>query len=179
MLENRTMHFSLSKSIELLERTPAVLNILLADLSTDWTSCNEGGETWSAYDVIGHLIHGEKTDWIMRAELILSNRSDKRFEPFDRLAQFENTKGMTVLQLLTEFKKVRQANLEKLRGLNIREEDLSKTGIHPTFGEVTLKQLISTWVTHDLDHISQITRVMAKQYKVEVGPWIEFLKILK
>lgn len=172
-------NFSLVKSIEILERTPNVLSQLLNGLSSDWTSVNEGGETWSAYDVVGHLIHGDQTDWMVRIELILSEKEDKRFVPFDRFAQFENSKGKSLNQLLDEFKLIRNSNLEKLKGLNITEIDLTKKGIHPTFGEVTLSQLISTWVVHDLDHLSQISRVMAKQYKAEVGPWIEFLKILR
>jgi hypothetical protein len=172
------MEFSVTKSIEILERTPETLRHLLDTISRDWTSTNEGEQTWSAYDVIGHLIHGDKTDWLTRTELILSNKVDKEFKPFDRFAQFENNKGKSLTQLLTEFKEIRIANIEKLRKLNISASDLNKTGIHPTFGKVTLSQLLSTWVVHDLDHISQISRVMAKQYKNEVGPWIEFLKIL-
>ncbi|MBA2407790.1 MAG: DinB family protein [Chitinophagales bacterium] len=172
------MEFSVTKSIEILERTPETLRHLLDTISRDWTSNNEGEQTWSAYDVIGHLIHGDKTDWLTRTELILSNKVDKEFKPFDRFAQFENNKGKSLTQLLTEFKEIRIANIEKLRKLNISASDLNKTGIHPTFGKVTLSQLLSTWVVHDLDHISQISRVMAKQYKNEVGPWIEFLKIL-
>lgn len=171
-------NLSLGKSIEILERTPVVLSQLLNGLSPDWTSLNEGGETWSAYDVIGHLIHGDQTDWMHRIEIILSDKHDKRFVPFDRFAQFENSKGKSLNQLLEEFKIIRKSNLEKLKGLSITESDLIKKGIHPTFGEVTLSQLIATWVVHDLDHLSQISRVMAKQYKEEVGPWIEFLKIL-
>ena len=167
------------QSVEILERTPVVLKNLLEGLSVEWTSNNEGGETWSAYDVIGHLIHGEKTDWLTRVELILSENAEKKFQPFDRFAQFENSKGKTLKQLLHEFTEVRSANIKRLKSLNITERDLEKTGVHPTFGEVTLSQLLSTWTVHDLDHISQIARVMAKQYKNEVGPWIEFLKILK
>lgn len=173
------MEFAIHKSIEILERTPKVLYHLLNDISSDWTSNNEGGETWSAYDVIGHLIHGDKTDWMARAELIMSGNAVKRFEPFDRFAQFENSKGKTLTQLLKEFKDVRDTSVKKLRELNITEKDLNKTGLHPTFGAVTLSQLLSTWVVHDLDHISQISRVMAKQYKEQVGPWIEFLKVLR
>ncbi len=167
------------QSIEILERTPIVLQNLLEGLSPEWTSNNEGGETWSAYDVIGHLIHGDKTDWLTRAELILSYNVEKKFQPFDRFAQFENSKGKTLKQLLDEFKEIRDANIIRLRSLKITEQDLEKTGVHPTFGVVTLSQLLSTWIVHDLNHISQIARVMAKQYKIEVGPWIEFLKILK
>jgi uncharacterized damage-inducible protein DinB len=152
---------------------------MLNNISPEWTFNNEGEGTWSVFDVVGHLIHGDKTDWLARAEIILSDRNTKRFEPFDRFAQFENSKDKTLDQLLIEFKETSKANIEKLRTLQIADEDLNKTGIHPTFGEVTLRQLLATWVVHDLDHIAQISRVMAKQYKDAVGPWIEFLRILK
>ena len=129
--------------------------------------------------MVGHLIHGEKADWVPRAEIILSENSEKKFEPFDRLAQFEESKGKTLIQLLEEFKLLRKKNIERLLSKNLSEEDLERKGIHPAFGEVKLSQLLSTWVAHDLDHISQISRVMAKQYKDDVGPWIEYLKILR
>ena len=173
------MEFSIDKSLQILERTPTVLYHLLNGISTDWTLANEGDETWSAFDVIGHLIHGDKTDWISRAEQILSDEPDKKFKSFDRFAQFENSKGKNLEQLLIEFSEIRIANIKKLCDLKITDKDLQKTGIHPTFGEVTLSQHLSTWVVHDLDHISQISRVMAKQYKEQTGPWIAFLKILK
>lgn len=173
------MKLSIDKSIEMLERTPSAISHLLQGLSPEWTSVNEGGETWSVYDVIGHLIHGDKTDWMARAILILSDNSEKTFKPFDRFAQFESSKGKSLAELLAEFIIIRSTNIEKLKSLNITEQDLCKTGEHPIFGTVTLSQLLATWVTHDLDHISQISRVMAKQYKDEVGPWIEFLKILR
>lgn len=172
------MKFSIEKAIEILERTPATLSHLLTGLSDDWTAHNEGGDTWAVYDVIGHLIHGDKTDWLIRAELILSEAANKTFEAFDRFAQFENSKGKNLSQLLIEFQEVRLQNLTKLQQLNIQPADLQKTGIHPVFGEVTLSQLLATWVAHDLDHISQISRIMAKQYKEEIGPWIAFLKVL-
>ncbi len=172
------MEFSINKSIEILERTPNVLLQFTRDLSDEWTNVNEGGETWSVYDVIGHLLEGEKTDWTVRTKIILSD-GDKNFTPFDRFAQFETSKGKTLTQLLDEFKTAREINLQQLRSLNISVSDLAKTGIHPTFGMVTLSQMLSTWVVHDLDHISQISRIMAKQYKDQTGPWIEFLKILR
>ena len=173
------MEFELDKSLEILERTPSVLNIMLNDLSTEWTTHNEGDNTWSVYDVIGHLIHGEKTDWIPRAQIILSNQTDKTFEPFDRFAQFENSKGKTLGILLREFETLRIENIQQLKSLNITEEALYKTGIHPEFGSVTLRQLLGTWVAHDLGHIAQISRVMAKQYKDEAGPWTQYLRILQ
>jgi uncharacterized damage-inducible protein DinB len=174
-----TMHFSIDKSIEILERTPGVLHAMLQNISADWTTKNEGGETWSVYDIIGHLIHGEKTDWIPRAEIILSEGPDKTFEAFDRFAQFEESKGKSLTQLLDEFKILRNENITLLRSKKLSGKDLEKKGIHPAFGEVTLSELLATWVVHDLNHIAQISRVMAKQYKPEVGPWIEYLRILK
>ena len=173
------MDFTLEKSIEILERTPALLQALLENISEEWTSNNEGPETWSAYDVVGHLIHGEKTDWIPRAEIILSSNHDKKFEPFDRFAQNEDSKGKSLAVLLKEFETLRKKNLEVLRSKNITQKELQEKGVHPAFGEVTLSQLLATWVVHDLNHISQISRVMAKQYKVAVGPWIEYLRILQ
>jgi hypothetical protein len=173
------MNFSLDEAIEILERTPGVLNLMLDGISAEWTNNNEGAETWSAYDVIGHLIHGEKTDWMPRAKLILSDNTNKNFIPFNRFAQFEESKGKTLKQLLDEFKLLREQNIAKLRSIKITNENLQKKGIHPAFGEVTLSQLLATWVVHDLNHISQISRVMAKQYKEAVGPWIEYLKVLR
>lgn len=173
------MSFSVEKSVEILESTPTVLDTMLRGLSDDWTTTNEGGDTWSPYDVVGHLVHGEKNDWIVRVEVILSDGPDKALKPLDRFAQFEASKGKSLTQLLDEFKLARKESLERLRAKNLTEADLSRKGVHPAFGDVTLSQLLATWVAHDLDHISQISRVMAKQYKSDVGPWIEYLKILK
>ena len=173
------MNFSVDKSMEILERTPATLNALLRGISDDWMSNNEGPETWSPYDIIGHLIHGEKTDWIPRMEIILSGSGERRFEKFDRFAQFEASKGKTSDALLDEFIALREKNLLLLSSKNIQEDDLAKTGIHPAFGEVTLAQLLATWAVHDLNHIAQISRVMAVQYKAAVGPWVEYLGILR
>jgi hypothetical protein len=173
------MKFNVEKSVEILERTPEVLIKMLDGISADWTSVNEGGESWSVCDIIGHLIHGEKTDWIPRTDIILSEKSNKKFIPFDRFAQFEDSVGKTLSQLLEEFKVLRKRNVEQLRSKNITDKNLEQTGIHPAFGEVTLKQLLSTWVVHDLNHIAQISRVMASQYKEEVGPWTVYLKILQ
>lgn len=177
-LAQNFMEFNLTSSFEILERTPQVLNTLLNGLSNEWTQNNEGGESWSPFDVMGHLIHGEKTDWIARTEIILSDGSAKTFTPFDRFAQFEESKGKTMLQLLDEFKNLREQNLTIIKSKNLTPEDLQRTGIHPAFGTVTLEHLLSTWVAHDLGHIAQICRVMAKQYKNEVGPWREYLPIL-
>ena len=173
------MNFNLARSIEILERTPDVLIAMLQNVSGDWTSNNEGKETWSAYDIVGHLIHGEKTDWIPRMEIILSGQVVKTFEPFDRSAQFHESKGKSLTELLDEFKRLRQRNIEHLRSKKLTDKSIEEKGIHPAFGEVTLSQLLSTWTVHDLNHIAQISRVMARQYKAEVGPWIEYLKILQ
>ncbi|WP_425391260.1 DinB family protein [Ekhidna sp.] len=173
------MQFNLEKSIQILERTPSVLKALLQNLPEDWTTPNEGLDTWSPYDVVGHLIHGEKTDWIPRTKIILAHGSDKPFEPFDRFAQFEESKGQSLAQLLEAFESLRVKNIEKLKALNITEQDLSKTGMHPGLGQVTLENLLAAWVVHDLGHINQITRVMAKQYISEVGPWTQYMGVLQ
>ena len=171
------MEYKVTEAIEVLERTPKVLEQLLGGLSDKWTINNEGPDTWSPYDIVGHLIHGEKTDWITRANIILSD-GDKKFTPYDRFAQFTESKGKSLQQLLTKFKELRQQNISILLSKKLTDADLNKTGIHPEFGSVTLKQLLSTWVAHDLTHISQIVRVMAKQYKAEVGPWTAYLSVL-
>ena len=173
------MEVSIVKSIEILERTPGALLQMVDGVSEDWTSVNEGEGTWSVYDVIGHLIHAERTDWITRMELILSDIPNKTFHPFDRFAQFQNSKGKSLKQLLIEFQEIRGLNIEKLKRMDITTNRLIATGIHPAFGEVTLSQLLATWVVHDLNHIAQISRVMAKQYLAAVGPWKEYLGILK
>lgn len=172
------MNFNLAQSIEILERTPDVLDAMLHNLSEAWTTCNEGGDTWSAFDIVGHLVHGEKTDWISRMEIMLSDEGDQTLKPFDRFAQFADSKGKTLSQLLDEFRTLRQNNLNTLRSKNLTEAHFSKTAIHPEFGPVTLRQHLSTWTAHDLGHIAQIARVMAKQYKEETGPWIAYLRIL-
>ena len=173
------MNCTLSKSIEILERTPDVLIGMLQNISDDWTSNNEGGETWSVYTIVGHLIQGEKTDWIPRMEMILSDKPNKTFEPFDRFAQLEESKGKSLTQLLAEFKSLRQKNIEQLRSKKLTDRELGEKGIHPAFGEITLSQLLATWTVHDLNHMAQISRVMAKQYKVAVGPWVAYLGILQ
>ncbi|WP_420578582.1 DinB family protein [Ekhidna sp.] len=172
------MQFNLEKSIQILERTPVVLKQLLQGLSEDWTTPNEGPDTWSPYDIVGHLIHGEKTDWIPRTKIILEYGIEKSFEPYDRFAQFKESKGKNLQQLLEEFETLRKANLEVLKSLDI-ESNLNKKGKHPELGEVTLSHLLSSWVVHDLGHIAQISRVMAKQCKEEVGVWEQYLGILK
>ena len=173
------MHFSLDQSIKILERTPSVLNSLLYHADSALVMANEGTDTWSTYDIIGHLIHGEQTDWMIRIKIILSEVADKKFEVFDRFAQFNNSNGKTLQQLLNEFTALRAKNIAELISINQKDEDLIKTGIHPEFGVVSLSQLIATWVVHDFNHIAQICRVMSKQYKEEVGPWSAYLGILK
>jgi DinB superfamily len=172
------MKFSTDKSIEILERTPGVLKTLLEGLSNEWLMSNEGSETFSPYDVIGHLINGEKTDWAVRAKIILEFGLSKPFVPWNRFEQYEESKGKSLQQLLNEFERVREGNMNWFKSLKLSEEDLERKGLHPVLGEVTLRNLLSTWVVHDLTHIAQITRVMAKQYKEEMGPWPEFFRIL-
>jgi len=166
------------KSIEILERTPGVIQHLLDNLTDFWIHNNEGPHTWSPYDIVGHFIHGEKTDWISRIKTILEHGEEQPFEPFDRFAQFRDSTGKTLDQLLNEFQQLRSKNLEILRQLNLEKDDLNKTGIHPDLGRVTLQELIAAWTVHDLGHIRQIARVMAKQYKNEVGPWEAYLPVL-
>jgi uncharacterized damage-inducible protein DinB len=172
------MNFTIEKSIEILESTPEVLEAMVKNISAEWTEKSEGGETWSVFDILGHLIHGEKTDWIPRLEIILADTRDKTFKPFDRFAQFEESKAKTLRELLHEFKRLRQKNIDVLRSKKLTGKNLEEKGIHPALGEVTISQLLATWTVHDLDHIAQISRVMGKQYKEDVGPWVEYLRIL-
>jgi hypothetical protein len=172
------MSFNLTDATALLARTPALLDAWLRDLPPMWQTANEGGETWSPYDVLGHLIHGEKTDWIPRARLILEHADAKPFERFDRFAQARDSDGKSLPQLLDEFTNLRTANLQVLAGLGIREVQLDRRGRHPELGGVTLRQLLATWVAHDLDHVVQVARVMASQYADEVGPWRAYLRVI-
>lgn len=172
------MEFNLAHAIEILSRTPNVIEALLSGISNEWAMNNEGGESWSPYDIVGHYIVGEKTDWIIRMEIILGDKEDKSFVPFNRFAQFEESNNKTLSELLKEFKQLREENLSKLNSANLTESDLDKTGVHPAFGIVTLRQLLSAWVVHDLSHINQISRVMAKQYTEAIGPWKEYLSVI-
>ena len=172
------MEYKLDHAIDILRRTPATLRALLQNLPDDWLRANEGAETWSPFDVMGHLIHGEKTDWIPRARMILQYGNTRAFEPFDRFAMFEESKGKSLDDLLAEFERLRSESLRQLEELNVTPELLPKRGRHPALGEVTLGQLLSTWVVHDLGHIGQIVRVMSTQYREAVGPWKEYLPIL-
>jgi len=169
--------FSLPLGLEILERTPAVLCTLLAGLSPDWIVATEGPDTWSPYDVVGHLIHGERTDWIARATIIRGGGGT--FQTFDRFAQFRESDGKTLAQLLDEFADARAENLTTLRSWSLTDADLERTGTHPKFGQVTMRQLLSTWVAHDLDHLMQISRVMGKQLATDVGPWAEYLRVVR
>jgi hypothetical protein len=171
-------NFNLKEATEILERTSTVLISLLSGLSDKWIYNNEGGESWNPFDIVGHMIHGEKKDWIQRAKIILEYGEEKPFEPFDRFVQFKDSEDKTLNDLLEEFAKLRKENIDVLNKLNLDENDFNKTGIHPDFGKVTLKQLLSTWVVHDLSHIRQISRVMAKQYKNGIGPWEKYLPVI-
>ena len=171
------MEFDLDKSIAVLARTPATLRQLLHELPEEWTHANEGGDSWSPFDIVGHLIHGERKDWMARARSILEHGEERAFEPFDRFAQFEASRGKSLEELLDEFEALRAANLEALAELPVAES-LDRSGRHPELGSVTLRQLLATWVVHDLGHIGQIARAMARQYADRVGPWVEHLPVL-
>jgi hypothetical protein len=170
--------FVIEEAIAILARTPPTVDALLRGLPASWTQAHEGGETWSPFDVMGHLIHGELVDWIPRAKIILTDGDARAFDRFDRLAQFTASAGRTMPDLLDAFARLREANLRELRSLNLTDADLDRLGRHPELGVVTLRQLLATWVTHDLDHIMQISRVLARQYADEVGPWRAYLRII-
>ena len=172
------MQQDLQYTLSLLARTPATLNAWLRDLPDAWTRQNEGENTWSAYDVVGHLIHGERTDWVPRARRILEFGEARAFEPFDRLAQNRESQNKTLPELLDEFTRWRARNLDELRSLNLRPEDLERRGRHPSLGSVTLAELLATWAAHDLTHLHQISRIMAHQYRQAVGPWSKFLGVM-
>jgi len=171
--------FFLEESVAVLTRTPATLNAMLRGLPEQWTTTTEGLGTWSSYDVIRHLIHGEKTDWMPRVLIILEHGPDRPFEPFDREAQVRESQAQPMSALLDEFAEVRADNLMQLRGLDLHPAQLELVGTHPALGRVTLRQLVATWTAHDLAHILQVSRVMAKRYKLEVGPWAEYLSVMR
>jgi hypothetical protein len=173
------MNHNLEHTISLLTRTPAALNMLLRDLPEMWTGRNEGENTWSAFDVVGHLIHGERTDWMPRARMILQFGETQPFERFDRWAQMRESQGKSLGQLLDEFARLRSENLGHLRALNLKEEDMERRGLHPSLGIVTLSELLATWAAHDLTHLHQISRIMAHQYRQAVGPWTRFLGVMQ
>lgn len=173
------MQHDLQDTVALLARTPTTLNALLRDLPETWTRRNEGEKTWSVFDVVGHLIHGERTDWMPRARMILEFADSQAFEPFDRLAQERESQGKSLAALLDEFAILRAQSLNQLRELNLRAEDLARCGRHPALGVVTLSQLLATWAVHDLTHLHQISRVMAHQFRQNVGPWSKYLGVLQ
>jgi len=172
------MEVDLSQTINILTRTPVVLNALLKDAPAELITGNEGADTWSPFDIIGHLIHAETTDWIPRTRMILTHGESRTFEPFDRFAQQGRSRGKSIFDLLQEFETLRGQSLDALREMKITADQLSQRGMHPHFGSVTLRQLLATWVAHDLSHIAQAVRVMCRQYSEDVGPWKEYLPIL-
>jgi hypothetical protein len=172
------MNFQIEQAIEILSQTPETLNSLLRNLSNEWIESDADQEGWNPFDVVGHFIHGEKTDWIPRAKIILAQGENVTFVPFDRFAQFEKSKGKSLPDLLDEFADKRAKNVEILREMNLTDEQLQLKGIHPELGEVNLEQLLATWVVHDLNHIRQITNILAKKYADSVGVWKQYLSIL-
>ena len=171
--------FNLDETVAVLTRTPATLDALLRGLPASWVRSNEGKDTWSAFDIVGHLIVGERTDWMTRVRVILENGEARPFDPFDRLAQSRESQNKSLEQLLDDFARLRKENLAALRALNLQPEDLSRRGRHPALGVVTLQQLLATWAVHDLTHVHQISRVMAHQYRDAVGPWSAYLGVLQ
>jgi uncharacterized damage-inducible protein DinB len=172
------LNFSLDDALAVLRRTPDILRVWLSDLPDSWTRANEGPETWSPFDIVGHLIHGERTDWMDRVELILTHGDSRPFTPFDRFAHFKASRGKSLGELLDTFAELRDSNLSRLQSLRLQQKDFARPGRHPELGPVTLGQLLATWVAHDLNHLSQIARVMGRQYTGAVGPWVEYLPML-
>lgn len=172
------MEFSLNDGLPILRRTPSILRAWLLDLPESWVRSNEGPETWSPFDIVGHLIHGERTDWMERVQLILDQGDSRPFIPFDRFAQFEASRGRSLAELLDTFAELRDLNLTRLQSLRLEGKDFARPGRHPELGPVTLGQLLATWVAHDLNHLGQIARVMGRQYTDAVGPWVEYLPML-
>lgn len=174
----RSVILDVADATAVLERTPAAVRALLSGLPESWTTADEGPKTFTAFDNVGHLIHGERADWLTRAQIILAQGDNRRFEPYDRFAQDRESAGKSLAQLLDEFAALRAANLATLRSWKVGERELALEGEHPAFGRVTLAQLLAAWVVHDLGHIAQISRVMAKRYREDVGPWRAYLPIL-
>ena len=173
------MAFNLTDGAAVLERTPATLRAMLHGLPASWTDATEGPDTWSPFTVVGHLIHGERTDWIPRARIILAQGPDRTFAPYDRFAQFTESEGKSLASMLDEFADLRAGNLSTLKQWQLTEAHLSLQGTHPALGTVTLKQLLACWVAHDLGHIVQVARVMARQYRDEIGPWTAYLSVMQ
>jgi len=172
------MSFDFRRAESVLSRTPAALDALLRDQPEEWTHGNEGPGTWSPFDVVGHLVQGERADWIPRARILLEHGESRPFTPFDRVAMFEASRGKTINQVLDEFAEARARSLRDLAELKLTPDDLARTGRHPSLGTVTLGHLLSTWVVHDLGHLRQIARTMAKQWRREIGPWSAFLPVV-
>jgi hypothetical protein len=172
------MEQNLENTISLLSRTPATLNALLRDLPQEWTLQNEGGDSCSAFDIVGYLIHGERTDWMPRARMILQHGDAKPFEPYDRMGQVRESAGKSLPQLLDEFARLRSEKIAELRGLRLQPQDFERRGMHPALGLVTLSQLLATWAAHDLTPLHQISRIMAYQYRDAVGPWSKYLGVM-
>jgi hypothetical protein len=170
--------FVMEEAVAILARTPAALDALLRGLPDGWIVAHEGGDTWSPFDVIGHLVHGERTDWMPRIKIILEHGDARAFDTFDRYAQFAESEGRSLASLLDEFAALRQENLRELQRLRVTDADLDRRGKHPALSVVTLRQVLATWVAHDLDHVVQISRVVARQYSDEVGPWRAYLRII-
>ena len=171
--------FNLAETIAVLTRTPATLNALLRGLPEIWVQGNEGKDTWNAFDVVSHLIVGERTDWMPRARIILESGEERPFDPFDRFAHLQESRGKSLEQLLDDFARLRRENLAALQALNLQPEDLKRRGKHPALGVVTLSELLATWAVHDLTHVHQLSRVMAHQYRYGVGPWSAYLGVLQ
>jgi hypothetical protein len=172
------MDFHLGLAMEVLRRSPATLQTLIGGLSESWTRSNEGPETFTPFDVVGHLIDGEETDWVPRARIILAKGHNVRFEPYDRFRHRARNVERSLDSLVAEFARLRSANLEEIESWKLTGTELDLPGEHPSLGRVTLRQLLAAWVVHDLGHVAQVARVMAKQYRDEVGPWIAFLPVL-
>jgi hypothetical protein len=177
-IDRTRRRFVMDDAVAVLERTPATIDAMLRGLPAGWIAAHEGGETWSPFDVVGHLIHGERTDWVARAKIILQRGETRPFDKFDRFAQFAVSRGRTLESLLDELASLRRDNLRELATLALTDADLDRRGMHPELGVVTLRQLLATWVAHDLDHIAQIARAIARQYSDEVGPWQRYLRII-
>ncbi len=172
------MNFKVSQAIEVLTRTPSVLTGMLGGLSDEWVHSNYGPKTFSPYDVVGHLIHGERTDWIPRLRIILEQGERRPFDPFDRYAMYRDSQGKSMGELLTEFATLRESNIRILTGLELSADQLELRGLHPELGSVVVRQLLATWVVHDLNHTHQIAKSMAYQYREEVGPWRAYVPFL-
>ena len=171
--------FNLAEAVAILTRTPAALNAMLRGLPNRWVRCNEGKDSWNTFDIVGHLIVGERTDWMPRLRIILENGEARPFDPFDRFAQFREMQGKSLEQLLDEFARLRSENLDELQQLDLQPADFTRRGRHPALGTVTLSELLATWTVHDLTHIHQLSRVMAYQYRDAVGPWNAYLGVLQ